>query len=330
MVTLYDICRVTELSTATVSRVINKKEGLVTEKTRKKVEAAIKKLGYRPNIAAQMLAGGKSNVVSVIFPEIDDGFYVQVLRGIDDAVSKAGMHIQIAFFHSLAELRDDLLKMAHKGHSDVGIVMNNTIVDHSIQEYVDDDYPLVLLGHSEDAKGKFDVVGIDNMTGARSIVSHLIKNGSKRILVISGPNNNSDSIERLNGVKQAFGEAGLEFSNEMVREGDFTYDGGRKLMAKHIDSDESLPDTILALNDQMALGVLDVLKESDYKVPEDVAVAGFDGSEISRYAELTTVAVPMRDLGYEAASLAIRRISQDGYIPTTITVNTKLIVRETA
>lgn len=327
MATLYDVCKKTGLSTATVSRVINDSSA-VTEKTRQIVLDAMKALDYRPNQAARMLAGKKTDTIGVIFPEIDNGFYVQVLRGIDNAAKEKSMHLLTAFYHDKNGLKDTLQSLSARGRTDAIVMINNDLSDRQVKNLVNNSVPIVLIGHSAETSATFDVVGIDNTTGAYAAVGHLIEKGIENILLLTGPNDNFDSIQRLNGAKLAFEDAGKDFSKATVIESHFTYEGGIKHMTEYLESGKPLPDAIFAFNDRMALGAIEALNNKGHTVPEDLIMIGFDDTEIALYAGLTTVHVPMQDIGYEAANLAIRRVGQDKFNPSTITVNTSLSVRK--
>jgi DNA-binding LacI/PurR family transcriptional regulator len=326
MATLYDVCKKTGLSTATVSRVINDSSA-VTEKTRKIVQDAIKELDYRPNQAARMLAGKKSDTIGVIFPEIDNGFYVQVLRGIDNAAREANLHLLTAFYHDKAGLKHTIQSLAARGRTDSIVMINNDLSDRQVKNIVNNAVPIVMIGHSAETSASFDVVGIDNTNGAAAAVTHLLEAGIEDILLLTGPADNFDSIQRLNGAKMAYEDAGKDFSKATVLESFFTYEGGIQHMTEYLDAGNPVPSAMFAFNDRMALGAIEALKAKGKSVPEDLIVVGFDDTEIALYAGLTSVHVPMQDIGYEAANLAIRRIGQDKFNPSTVTVTTSLTMR---
>ncbi len=328
MATLYDVCRKTGLSTATVSRVINGSTA-VTEKTRKVVLDAMKELDYRPNQAARMLAGKKTDTIGVIFPEIDNGFYVQVLRGIDNAAKEANLHLLTAFYHNKDGLKHTLQSLASRGRTDSIVMINNDLSDRQVKNLVRDSVPIVMIGHSAETSATFDVIGIDNINGAAAAVTHLLEKGIEDILLLTGPNDNFDSIQRLSGAKMAYEESGKDFSKAVVIENHFTYEGGIEVMNTYLESGNPLPGAIFAFNDRMALGAIETLRNKGYSVPDDLLVVGFDDTEIALYAGLSSIHVPMQDIGYEAANLAIRRISQEKFNPSTITITTSLTVRNT-
>jgi LacI family transcriptional regulator len=328
MATLYDICRKTGLSNATVSRVINGSTA-VTEKTRKIVQDAMKELDYRPNPVARILSGKKTDTIGVIMPEIDNGFYVQVLRGIDNAAKEANLQLLTGFYHDRTGLKHSIQSLASRGRTDAIVMINNDLSDGQVKDYVKDAVPVVMIGHSAETSAIFDVVGIDNTNGALAAVAHLLEKGAEKIMLLTGPPDNFDSIQRLNGARLAYEKAGIDFSNVTVLPSRFTYEGGIEQMTQYLDSGQPLPDAIFAFNDRMALGAIKALHARNHAVPADLMVVGFDDTEISLYADLTSVHVPMQDIGYEAATLAIRRIDHDKFNPATVTVRTSLTVRRT-
>ena len=193
------------------------------------------------------------------------------------------------------------------------VLMNTDLSDQQILSQASDHVPIVLVGHSEESSASFDVVSIDNSKGATLAVEHLFHQGMNSLLLITGPRKNFDSIQRLKGVKRAFREAGRDFSSVQTLEGDFTYEGGRAATKEFLATGKPLPDAIFALNDPMALGALDVMNENAISIPDTVKIMGFDGNEIATHLGITTIQVPMREIGHEASALAIRRIGQKGF-----------------
>jgi LacI family transcriptional regulator len=299
----------------------------VTDKTRKIVQDAMKELGFQPNVAARMLAGKKTGIIGVIFPEIDNGFYVQVLRGIDRAAKAADLELLTGFYHDKDGLKHTIQSLSASGRTDSIVMINNDLSDRQLSNLLNKSIPVVMIGHSAETSATFDVVGIDNTNGAASAVKHLLEKGIDDIMLLTGPHDNFDSIQRLNGAKLAHEEAGMDFSTVNVIESNFTYEGGIECMTAYLEAGKGLPQAIFAFNDRMALGAIEALKTQGKFVPEDLLVIGFDDTEIALYAGLTSVHVPMQDIGYEAANLAIRRIDQDKFNPSTITITTSLTVR---
>lgn len=328
MATLYDVCEKTGLSTATVSRVING-SGLVKEATRECVLEAMKELNYRPSHAARMLAGRKTDTIGVILPLLDNGYYVQVLRGIDAVSTREKMKLMISFYHSEADMVEILSSLSGEGRTDGLILMNNPFfAPGRVRELAGQDIPVVLIGQNHGSLKAMDSVLIDNYNGAYSAVEFLLKSHPKSLVLITGPVDNHDSDERRKGAEKAIQDSSCEVEVSILH-GNYYHDGGRQVFAEHVNQQNSMPDAVFAFNDAMALGVLDVIEERQLRMPEDIQVIGFDNNEIAQYIGLSTVGFPMMEIGEEAARLVVERIRNTDAKPIKLTMGTELIARKT-
>ena len=328
MATLYDVCEKTGLSTATVSRVING-SGLVKEETRERVLQAMRELDYHPSHAARMLAGRKTDTIGVILPLLDNGYYVQVLRGIDEVSTKENLKLMISFYHSESDMLDILSSLGREKRTDAMIVMNNPYFGaEKVRELAGPDIPVALIGQTHGPIKAVDSVLIDNFQGAYSAVEHLMKTKPRSLVLMTGPKDNHDSDERFKGAQKAIQDSGHE-PEVTTLTGDYYHEGGRNLFAAHVEQSGSFPEAVFAFNDAMALGVLDVLSEHGKKVPEDVQVVGFDNTEIGQYIGLSSVNFPMMQIGEEAARLVFERIQDNTAKQVTLTMPTTLVARKT-
>lgn len=301
-VTLFDICRKAGVSSATVSRVINNSP-LVQEQTRKRVMKAIRALGYRPSHAARMLARQRTDTIGVIFPDIASGFYAEVLSGIDSVADEANYHILTAFAHGASDTQALMARFADERRVDTAILMNVYVIpDAFLRGLARAGLPTVLL---DQPAGGLPTVAIDNTGGAQQAVRHLVQLGHRRIAFICGPEGNYDAAQRHEGWRNTMLEAGLAPSPDLVYAGDYSEQSGRAAAEAMLASRKSLPDAIFSCNDAMALGILAVLREQGKRVPEDVALVGFDDVESARHLGLTSVRIPMRELGRTAAGMAL-------------------------
>ncbi|MBN2163084.1 MAG: LacI family DNA-binding transcriptional regulator [Pontiellaceae bacterium] len=328
MATLYDVCKKTGLSTATVSRVING-SGLVKEATRERVLKAMKELNYYPSHAARMLAGSKTDTIGVILPVIDNGYYVRVLRGIDVVSTRANLKLLISFYHSGSDLSDILSSLSGEGRADALILSNDTpLQPEQIRKLAGSDIPIALIGQKHEDQPAMDSVLLENFQGAGDAVKHLLEKGPKSLIVITGPEDNHDSQERLRGVRQAVADAACDVEL-VVLHGDFYHEGGRAVFEEYVKQSGAFPEAVFAFNDAMALGVLDVLNEASVSIPGDVQVIGFDNNEIAQYIGLTTVRVPMQKIGEEAARLVAERIKNKELPAESVLMETALVARKT-
>jgi LacI family transcriptional regulator len=328
MATLYDVCKKTGLSTATVSRVING-SGLVKEETRERVLQAMRELDYHPSHAARMLAGRKTDTIGVILPLLDNGYYVRVLRGIDEVSTQEDLKLLISFYHSEADLLEIITTHGREKRTDAIIVMNNPhFGPEKVRELAGPDIPIAIIGQPVGRTEAVDAVLIDNFQGAYSAVEHLLCKKPASLLLLTGPKMNYDSEERLKGARKAIQDAGYE-PEITVLSGDYYHDGGRSVFAAHIEETGSFPDAVFAFNDAMALGVLDVLASHGKKVPEEVQVVGFDDTEIGQYIGLSSVNFPMMQIGEKAARLVAERIKDGKAEQVMVTMPTSLVTRKT-
>lgn len=328
MATLYDVCEKTGLSTATVSRVING-SGLVREATRERVIQAMRELNYRPSHAARMLAGRKTDTIGVVLPLLDNGYYVQVLRGIDTVSTRENLKLLISFYHSDADLQKNLSSLCGEGRTDAIILMNNPYFGPAkMRELAGDDIPVALIGQHHESVKATDCVLIDNFQGAYRAVGHLLAAAPKSLLLITGPRDNHDSDERLKGALKAVEDAGVDVEVATVT-GDFYREGGRAAFEEYVGAGDVLPEAVFAFNDAMAIGVLDVLEERGARIPEEVQVVGFDNNEIARHIGLSTVGFPMRRIGEEATRLVAERVKNRDLEPVSITMETTLLPGKT-
>jgi LacI family transcriptional regulator len=200
---------------------------------------------------------------------------------------------------------------------------------------VDDDYirylnrrriPFVLLDR-EISEIKANCVLSDHVRGAYSAVEHLVQHGHRQVAFISGPADSPDSSARFDGYRQCLQDHGLAFSPQLVEHGDFRQLGGYQAMKRLLDSLESFPTAVFAANDEMAIGAIGAARDKGLRIPDDVAIAGYDDIEMAAFAHppLTTIRQPLRDFGISAVQMLLR--SMDGSEPETVVMPVELIVR---
>lgn len=324
MTTLFDVSRRSGVSTATVSRVINGSP-LVHERTRRKVLKAVQELGYRPSHAARTLARQRTDTLGVVFPQIDNGFYTEVLRGIDDVAAESEFHLMTAFSHGQYDEQELVGRFLKETMVDGLILLNLLLPNGFVRKAARGGMPIVLIDRPVAGTNLFSV-SLDNTGGAYAAIQHLLERGYRKIAVVTGPRGNYDAEERLKGCYAAFEEAGVNLPKELVWPGAFTEETGRAAIQDWINKKRSLPDAIFAHNDDMALGVRGVLLEKGVKIPDDVALVGFDDGRIARHVGLTSIRAPMREMGRAAAEAAIHQINS-GVAAKKQVLDVELIVR---
>lgn len=303
MTTIKDICKATGFSTATVSRVLNDSP-LVTEETKRKVRAAMQRLGYRPHHAARSLKLNRTGMIAVVFPDIDHGFFTEVLLGADRRASEGGVHLLTAFSHGNRDHRELVTRMVRERRADALILMNLTLPDSFFRQFSNAGVPIVLIDRPCKIAG-IGSISIDNAGGVRAMMRHLAEGGYRRVAFVAGPKGTYDADQRLLAFRRAAEELKLDVEPELVWQGDFTEAGGARAIQAYLETRRRLPEAIFASNDAMAVGILQVLRERGVRVPDDIALAGFDDIPATRLMQLTTVRVPMRELGRRAVELAL-------------------------
>ncbi|MEQ1833837.1 MAG: LacI family DNA-binding transcriptional regulator [Candidatus Eisenbacteria bacterium] len=305
MATIKDVAREAGVSVATVSRVFNDSDR-VSEDTRRRVRAVAEKLRFWPNGVARSLITNRTHAIGVLLPDLHGEFFSEVIRGIDLAARREGLHVLVSSSHSdTKELVTTLRSM--RGRIDGLIVMAPDMDSVPAIRATAWDCPVVLLGPGADVPD-FDTVAIANLDAAYSVVRHLQRLGHKRIATITGPANNRDARERLTGYRNAMHESGSPNTRALEVTGDFTepsgYQGAQALLRL-----SPPPTAVFVANDVMAVGVLGALRDAGLRAPRDMAVVGFDDIGLARHLTppLTTVRVDAYQMGERALQRLLRR-----------------------
>lgn len=304
-VTLKQICEEAGVSKATVSRVLNN-HPLVSKETREKVQDVIKRLNFTPNALARNLSLQKTDTIGVLFPWIFSGFFSTVLLGIDSAAREYNYHVITSLSHDQADENSQALSLLQERRIDGLILMAPSLPDEKIQEIKKLDIPFVVL-QREIADPEVSFVTVDNFDGGFKATKHLIERGYKRILAIAGPEASQDSSRREEGYREALKQAGIKFDPDLVIRSEFNKETALPSF-EHFRQRFPMPDAIFCFNDDIGLGMLKCLKTIKVRVPEDVAVVGFDGIEFTEFAELTTFTTPMKEMGEQAVRLLIKQL----------------------
>ena len=322
--TIKDVAERAGVSVATVSRVLNRLD-VVSEDTRKRVTDAAEKLRYIPHGGARSLSMRRTQCVGAVLPDLYGEFFSELIRGIDRAARQRALHLLLTCSHDDAEELAAALR-AMQGRADGVLVMSPHLDAEVLEGSLPRGMPVVLMNSAQRVPHPAFVV--DNRGGAAAMIGHLAALGHKRIAMIAGPEGNHDADERLRGYVETL--AGLSPAKKpQILRGDFTEESGHRA-GREIAAMARRPDAVFAANDTMAMGCFFALSEAGMRVPEDVALAGFDDIPMARYLTppLTTVRVRIAELGeaaFERLALAIER--GDGDKPSRKTLRTELVVR---
>ncbi len=324
---IYDVARESGVSVFTVSAVVNNKSH-VGKGLRERVEAAIRKLNYRPNLIARSLAKQRTHTIGMIVPDIGNPFFPIVVRGAEDAAQKHGYNLLLCNSDDSLDKEEKAIELLLSKRVD-GILLTKAAGDfrpplrQMIQEV---DIPFVLVMRTYPKLTK-DAVITDDYHGAYEAVSHLARAGRKRIGLISGPLKVSNAKERWQGFHDALKAEGLPYEKDLVIEGDYRLESGFRAGSSLFSR---RPDGIYVANHLMTIGLLQAAEEMGLRCPEDYGLVSFDDYPwlgIFR-PRLTTVELPKHQLGTEAAELLIKRITGDASKAAVRKLQPELRIRE--
>jgi LacI family transcriptional regulator len=327
-VTIKDVAKAANVSVASVSRALNGSSS-VTEETRKLVLETARALRYVPHSGARSLSTSRTNTIGVVLPDLYGEFFSELIRGVDLAARRRGLHLLVSSSHGDAEEAGAALR-AMRGRVDGLIVMSPHVDAGFLAANLPDTLPIVLL-NTHDAGQHCSSLTVDNYGGAAAMVQHLVEIGHRRIMMISGPANNFESGERLRGFRETLARLVPDLDpNELtVLHGDFTEESGYRA-GHQLQALRRLPDAVFAANDMMAIGCLFALGESGLQVPRDLALVGFDDIPTARFITppLTTVRVRITDMGSRALeTLAFQVENPQGTRRSSQVLQTELVVR---
>lgn len=316
----------------TVSRVVNGSD-LVSADARARVLAAIKELNYVPNSVARGLVTNRTNSVALVIPESEsrlgsEPFFAALIRGVSGALAESGTQLQLMLVRDQAE-RDQLTESVATRRVD-GVLLVSVHAEDRLPGILEEmGLPTVLAGR-RDAGEQLSYVNSDNAGGAAEAVRHLLGRGRRRIATITGPQDMDVGRARLSGWHATHKEAGVPADGALIEPGDFSEDSGGHAMRLLLERTPDL-DAVFAASDLMAVGALAELRRQKRRVPDDVAVVGFENSVLARHTNppLTTVRQPVEELGRTMARILTDITLNDGPRQQ-ITLPTELVVRESS
>ncbi len=307
--TIRDVARRARVSIATVSRALNGL-GNVSDETRDKVRTAVAELRYVPHAGARSLSLARAHAIGVVLPDLHGEFFSEIMRGMDREAGKHDYLLLLSNLHA-GSSQSEVAVRAMRGRVDGLVVMAPHLDRGALERALPPGLPAVLLNTPLDL-GSCASLRLDNAAGVRALVDHLVATGRRRIVHISGPAENADARERRAAFEQAVAER-IPGSQAHVVEGDFSEAGGEAI-ARRLVAEGASFDAIFAANDVMATGCLLALRGAGLRVPEDIAVAGFDDIPLARFVGLTTVRVRIAELGEAAIARLVGLLDGTGSI----------------
>ena len=344
-ITIKDIAREAGVSTATVSYVINSSRPVMPEK-RQRVLDVISKTNYQPNRVAKSLRTKKTNIIGVLLEDILGFPSAGIINGISEYVEKTDYNIllnDLRMLDSLFNKYDQIIHQKEKINNALSFLVFGAKVDaviyvgmfnRDISGILSNINKPIIIAYSTSSDEFTCSVNYENEEAAAGLTRHLIKNGHKRIAVITGLAHTTPAQTRLKGISRAYEEANLVFDNTLVRNGDWERTSGYACMKDLLMANQhSLPTAVLAMNDLMAVGAMDAIRDSGLKVPEDISVVGFDNREVSNFVfpKLTTIEIDMKAIGFTAAQMATQKLSGVGEYADkrNVIIPSNLIIRDT-
>jgi LacI family transcriptional regulator, repressor for deo operon, udp, cdd, tsx, nupC, and nupG len=332
MSTIKDVARAARVSVATVSRTLSSPDSVRTA-TRERVEAAIRKTGYRPNALASRLRRQKSDSIVVVVPSIHNPFFSNVIRGIENLAHLSGYKVLLGESQGNQERLDSYAGMLARKEAD-GLILLGALLPSILKgPAAANESPVPVVSACEYFEHiQLPNVRIDNVGAAAMATDHLIRLGHTRIAKITGPMHNPLSRDRLAGFRQSMNQAKLKVDDELIVNGDFSAPSGYAAM-KNILGKQVRPTGVFCSNDEMAIGAVRAIKETRLKIPRDISIIGFDDIRFSGYCDppLTTIHQPQAAIGEMAMQLMIEMLQNEvdraGDAVRTIVLPHSLIVR---
>jgi DNA-binding LacI/PurR family transcriptional regulator len=329
-VTLEEVAELAGVSRATASRVINGSPR-VSSDARRAVERAAAQLGYVPNRAARSLVTRRSDSIGLVIPEptpylFADPYFPHLVRGVGETLAERD--VQLVLFMPQSRRDEHRLETYLAGGHVDGVLLVSLHDDDPLPQRLAKRGIPAVLGDRRFEDADLSYVDVDNQRGAMQAVAHLAEQGRKRIALVSGPHDMVAGIDRLTGYRQALADSGLPHDLALEEAGNFTYPSGVAAMNALLERCPDL-DAVFAASDAMALGAMTALLAHGRRIPDDVAVVGFDDLELALSADppLSSVRQPIESQGREMARLLLRIIGSGDRTPTRVLLGTELIVR---
>lgn len=332
-ITIYDLAREAGVGIGTASRCLNNHPN-VSAKTREKVLAVAKRLNYQPHAHAQRLASRKSNTFSTIIPFFTNYFFIEILQGVQDKASELGIDLVLYGVNHPNQVEYYLRRSLHGGRVDGVMFFSMKFPESYVTKFQLMKLPLVIVDSYHE---KFDSMLVKNKEGAMQATNHLIQLGHRNIGLINASLETTPAKQRLEGYKLALEQAGIPFDPEKViiasngKQDGFNRDAGYASMKEILRRNfgHNSITAVFVASDVQAIGALEAARELGVRVPEDIAVVGFDDIELAKYAQLTTVRQPMHTMGTLAVQMLMERMKNPDAPPNVSTFLPELVIRRT-
>jgi LacI family transcriptional regulator len=326
--TIRQIAKLAGVSRSTVSRVLNDHPS-VSPETREQVLEVIAETGFRPDPIARSLSSRRAYIIGLVIPLaiqslFEDPFFPRLMQGISQGCNRHDYTLALFLLHSLEEETKLYPMISRRQLLDGVIVTATRNGDPLIPQLLTNRVPFVLHGRHEDPRVSF--VEVDNVSGAHTAVTHLVRLGRRRIALITGPSGSLAAEDRKRGYRNALQERRVPVDESLIIHGDFTETSGYQAMRRLLPHD---PDAVFVASDSMALGALRALREAQKSVPDEVAIVGFDDMPHAMTADppLTTIRQPVRRAGALAVEMLVDILDNGPQPARRLILPTELVVR---
>lgn len=305
-VTIYEVAKNAGVAISTVSRVLNDSPN-VSEETKVKVQKAIDELNFRPQVSARKLASKEPQILAVAVPSFTTPFFNELLKGIKDEIKKMDLDI-ILYNTGSKDPEEAVINFFDRGTADALILLSIDVSENVHKHLQSTHIPIVLVNSAHDS---YNYYVVNDYKGGYMAGEHLVKHGYERLGMITTPVETRSSTERERGFKDALRNFKMPIDNDLFVTGDttkhagFTEESGFEAIYKYNEMGK-FPDALFCTNDTQALGALHALSKLGMKVPEDIAIMGYDNIKLSKYLDLTTMDQHM----YEIGTLATSRLAE--------------------
>ena len=328
--TLEDIAQKAGVSRSTVSRVINEHPNVRAD-VRQRVLQVIRSTDYHPNAAARTLASQRSWMIGLVLPRsvsafFTDPYFPHLTQGVAQACNQYNYTLGLFLIGSKEDEEKIIPRVSRRGFLDGILVQTGQLGEQLIDRLANSKIPLVIAGRPFNPDG-VSYIDVDNTDAAYNAVSHLIRLGYQRVATITGPANNTTSIDRKEGYLRALAERDRPLDESLVAEGDFTEASGYYAMQRLLPAK---PDAVFAASDIMAVGAMRAVREAGLAIPDDVAFVGFDDLPLASFPDpaLTTVRQPVNQFGSSAVGILVDLIEKGIRPPRRVMMVTELVIRD--
>lgn len=310
-VTIYDVAKLAHVSVTTISKILNHKDYDISDETRQRVLNVIKEVNFTPNELARSLVTKRTNVLGLLIPDISNLYFADMARGVEDGANRLGYNVILCNTDENQKKEQEYLEILKGRGTDGVIIVPIAGSDTVFSSDFNFEKPYVILDRVYDnTENNLFQVRFDNVKGGYLATKYLIEKGHKRIGIISGPENDGTTKDRLKGYKLALEESHIALDDSIVFYGNYKFDSGvtgaDNLIRKDITS-------VFAFNDLMASGAYKAITAHGLKIPRDISVIGYDNVYLSEMLDpaLTTISQPKYEMGKVAATMLIKLLKKN-------------------